>query len=102
MNTPGECHRQLRISNKIFLDLRTILVERYGLQSSMHMSIYEMLAIFLYTCAGNKSNRKTQNRFKHSGDTISRKFDEVLNALMAMVRDFIRKKILTSSQSIKE
>jgi hypothetical protein len=92
MNTPGECHRQLRMSNEIFLDLHTMLVERYGLQSSMHMSTYEMLAIFLYTCAGNESNRKTQNRFKHSGETISRKFDEVLNALMAMARDFIRPK----------
>jgi hypothetical protein len=102
MNTPGECHRQLRMSNEIFLDLHTMLVERYGLQSSMHMSTYEMLAIFLYTCAGNESNRKTQNRFKHSGETISRKFDEVLNALMAMARDFIRQKILTSPQSIKE
>jgi hypothetical protein len=92
MNTPGEYHRQLRMSNEIFLDLHTMLVERYGLQSSMHMSTYEMLAIFLYTCVGNESNRKTQNRFKHSGETISRKFDEVLNALMAMARDFIRPK----------
>jgi hypothetical protein len=58
----------------------------------MHMSTYEMLAIFLYTCAGNESNRKTQKRFKHTGETISRKFDEVLNALMAMARDFIRPK----------
>jgi hypothetical protein len=90
MNTRGECYRQLRMSNEIFLDLHTVLVERYGMQFSMHMSTYEMLTIFLYTCAGNKSNRKTQNRFKHSGETISRKFDEVLNALMAMARNFIR------------
>jgi hypothetical protein len=48
--------------------------------------------LFSYTCAGNESNRKIQNRFKHSGETISRKFDEVLNALMAMARDFIKPK----------
>ena len=35
---------------------------------------------------------KGQNRFKHSGETISRKFDEVLNSLMAMAKDFIRPK----------
>jgi hypothetical protein len=61
----------------------------------MHMSTYEMLAIFLYTCAGNESSRKTENRFKHSGETIGRKFDEVLNAfnaLMAVAKDFIRSK----------
>ena len=39
---------------------------------------------------------KGQNRFKHSGETISRKFDEVLNSLMAMAKDFIRRKDATS------
>ncbi|WVZ53184.1 hypothetical protein U9M48_004161 [Paspalum notatum var. saurae] len=38
---------------------------------------------------GNESNRRSQNRFKHSGETISRKFDEVLDAVMAMGKDFI-------------
>lgn len=92
IRTRGECQRQLHMSNEIFLDLHAVLVERYGLQSSMHMSTYEMLAMFFYTCAGNDSNRKTQNRFKHLEETISRKFDEVLNALMAIAKDFIRTK----------
>jgi hypothetical protein len=56
------------------------------------MSTYEMLAIFLFICGGNESNRRTQNRFKHSGETISRKFNEVLDSLMAMAHDFIRPK----------
>lgn len=92
MNTPGECHTQLRMCTEIFLDLHALLVKRYGLESSTHMNTLEMLAMFLYTCAGNQSNRGIQNRFKHSGETISRKFDEVLNALMAMSKDFIRPK----------
>jgi hypothetical protein len=92
LRTPGECHLQLRMSNEMFLDLHDLLVERYGLESSMHMSTHEALAIFLFICGGNESNRRTQNRFKHSGETISRKFDEVLNALMKMARDFIRPK----------
>ncbi len=58
----------------------------------MHMNTYEMLAMLLFTCGGNESNRRTQNRFKHSGETISRKFDEVLNSLMAMAKDFITPK----------
>jgi hypothetical protein len=91
-NTPGECHRQLRMSTKIFFDLHDLLVERYGLKPSLHMSTHEMLGIFLFVCAGNESNRKAQKRFKHSGETIHRKFDEVLNSLMQMSKDFIRPK----------
>jgi len=92
LRTPGECHSQLRMSTEIFMDLHDLLVQRYGLESSMHMDTKEMLAIFLYTVSGNESNRRGQNIFKHSGETISRKIDEVLNALMAMVCDFIRPK----------
>jgi len=92
LNTLGECHTQLRMSNEIFEDIHGLLVERYGLKPSYHMSTYEMLAMFLFTCAGNESSRKVQNRFKHSGETWSRKFDEVLNSLMAMAKDFIRPK----------
>ena len=92
LQTLGECHRQLRMSTEIFLDLHDLLVRRYELESSMHMGTKEMLAIFLYTVSGNESNRRGQNRFKHSGETISRKIDEVLNALMAMACDFIRPK----------
>ncbi|XP_040382133.1 uncharacterized protein LOC102705645 isoform X1 [Oryza brachyantha] len=92
LNTPGECHSQLRMSTEIFYDLHDVLVARYGLKPSLHMNTHEMLAIFLFVCAGNESNRKTQNRFKHSGETIHRKFCEVLIALMEMSKDFIRPK----------
>jgi hypothetical protein len=96
MTTPGECHRQLRMSNEVFLDLHDVLVQRYGLQPSIHMDTYEMLAMFMYTCGGKESNRRAQNRFKHSGEIVSRKFDDVLFALMDMAKDFTRPKIPTS------
>lgn len=92
LQTPGECHSQLRMNTDLFLDLNDLLVQRYGLEPSLHMSTHEMLAMFLFTCGGNESNRRAQNRFKHSGETISRKFDEVLNSLMAMAKDYIRPK----------
>jgi hypothetical protein len=92
LNTPGECHLQLRMCTQMFYDLHDLLVARYGLKPSLHMSTLEMLAIFLFVLSGNESNRKTQNRFKHSGETIHRKFDEVLNAFMEMSKDFIRPK----------
>lgn len=92
LRTPGECLSQLRMSTEVFMDLHDLLVRRYGLESSMHVSTYESLAMFLFICGGNESNRRVQNRFKHSGETISRKFDEVLNCLMKMAKDFIRPK----------
>jgi hypothetical protein len=56
------------------------------------MSTGESVGILLFTCAGNESNSKVQNRFKHSSETISRKFKEVLFCLMGMAKDFIRPK----------
>jgi hypothetical protein len=89
LKTPGECHTQLRMNTKIFMDLHDLLVSRYGLQSSMHINTYEAPAIFLFVCDGNESNSRTQNCFNHSGETISRKFSEVLEYMMAMAKDFI-------------
>jgi len=91
LRTPGEFHTQLRMNTEIFLDLLDLLVARYGLKPSMHISTHETLAIFLFVCGGNEPNRRTQNRFKHPGETINRKFNEVLNSLMAMAHDFIPK-----------
>jgi hypothetical protein len=78
------------MNNEIFLDLHDVLVERYGLQPSKHMNTYEMLGIFLFICTGCESNSKAQNRFKHSGETISRKFHEVLNCVIAMAEHYLR------------
>jgi hypothetical protein len=38
----------------------------------------------------NQNNRMGQNRFKHSSETISRKFHEVLECVIAMARDYLR------------
>jgi hypothetical protein len=53
LKTLDECHTQLCMNIEIFMDLNDLLVSRYGLQSSMHMNIYEALAIFLFVCSGN-------------------------------------------------
>lgn len=56
------------------------------------MSTFEALALFLYICGGCHSNQGAQNRFKHSGDTINRKFDLVLRSLVKMSKDFVQPK----------
>lgn len=50
LRTPGECLSQLRMNTEVFMDLHDLLVRRYGLEPSMHVSTYESLAIFLIMC----------------------------------------------------
>lgn len=72
--------------NEIFFDLYDLLVDKYILQPSLHT--YESIGMFLFICASNESSHKVQNHFKHLGETITRKFDETLNSLMAIANDF--------------
>jgi hypothetical protein len=90
LNTLGECHTMLWMNKDIFLDLHDVLVDRYGLKTSKHVNTYEMLAIFLFICGGCESNKRGQNRFKHSGEPISRKFHEVLDCVVAMALDYLQ------------
>jgi hypothetical protein len=41
-------------------------------------------------CGGCESNRKGQNRFKHSGVTISKKFHKVIDSVVGMAIDYLR------------
>ena len=59
---------------------------------TVHMHTMEALAIFLYILGDGSSNQRAQNRFKHSGETISRKFEEVLFAVVELGRDIVRPK----------
>lgn len=48
------------------------------------------LAMFLWTCVHGHSNSNVQSRFQHSGETVSRKFAEVLKSLIAFSKDTIQ------------
>jgi hypothetical protein len=90
LNTPGESHRMFMMNELLFIQLHGLLITDYGLKSSIHMSSLEFLAIFLCICGQNRSDTSFQNTFKHSGETISRKFDDVLWCLIKMAKDYIR------------
>ncbi|QHN94287.1 PIF-like transposase [Arachis hypogaea] len=51
-----------------------------------------MLAMFLFVLGGGNSNKSTKERFQHSGETISQKFEEVLQAVCKMAIDIIQPK----------
>jgi hypothetical protein len=54
------------------------------------MSVIEKVGMFLYTLALGASNREVQERFQHSGETVSRNFKEVLRSVCLLAADFIR------------
>jgi hypothetical protein len=90
LNTPGESHKQFRMNAQLFYMLHDVLVDKYGLQSTIHMSSLESLAIFLLVCGQAMSNSGIDGIFKHSSETISRKFEEVLICMVSMSADYIR------------
>lgn len=92
IDTPGETYTMLRMSARVFFDLHDLLVDRYGLSHSPFVSSFESLAMFLWTLGGCESNRRTQNRFKHSADTVHRKFHEVLNCVVRMSSHYLKPK----------
>ncbi|KAK1395266.1 hypothetical protein POM88_014322 [Heracleum sosnowskyi] len=59
-------------------------VERYGLVPTRGMSKYEEVGMFLMTVAHGTGNRLMQEMFNHSGETISRHFHSVLEAICSM------------------
>jgi hypothetical protein len=74
----------------IFHNLVECLRERCLLRDTDFVSIEEQVAIFLYAVSKNASNRTLQGQFQHSGETISRYFHIVLNALMILSTSIIQ------------
>jgi len=61
--------------------LCTELETHHGLKPSRRMSVIEKVAMFLFIIAVGALNRQVQERFQHSGETISKCFKEVLKSL---------------------
>jgi hypothetical protein len=89
LNTPGESHKMFRMNASLFEMLHNLLL-RHGLEPTLHMNSLEALAMFLLICGHGMSMNVVHGIFRHSTETISRKFDEVLNCLVSMAKDYIR------------
>ena len=74
----------------IFLALRDRYVDHDCLQPTRYMSVEEPLAIFLKIIGENASNRMAQERFRQSGDTISRVFNKVLDAMVELYTAIVK------------
>lgn len=76
--------RELRMEKEFFCKLVDVLCESNLLTNNRNVSIEEQLAIFLFCLATSASNRSMQERFQHSGETISRYFNIVLQAVVSL------------------
>ncbi|XP_050877618.1 uncharacterized protein LOC127081403 [Lathyrus oleraceus] len=83
------CYEMFRMEKHIFNLICTKLVE-HGLKSSKRMGVEEMVAMFLVVVGHGVGNRMIQERFQHSGETVSRHFHRVLRACLKLSMKYIK------------
>ncbi|KAF7151326.1 hypothetical protein RHSIM_Rhsim02G0051100 [Rhododendron simsii] len=82
------CLENFRMDKHVFYKLCDILQARGLLRHTNRIKIEEQLAIFMFIIGHNLRTRAVQELFRYSGETISRHFNNVLNAIMAISLDF--------------
>jgi hypothetical protein len=85
-----DCYKMFRMYPPVFDKLHNLLVESYGLKSTKKMTSVESLALFLYIVGAPQCVRHADNRFVRSLETVSRKFDEVLECMFKLYIDIIK------------
>jgi hypothetical protein len=70
-----------RMGRLVFYSLHDELVNNYGLTSSDEMCSIEALGMFLWMCGAPQSVRQAKHIFSHSLETVSRRFNDVLEAV---------------------
>ncbi|XVE83458.1 hypothetical protein DITRI_Ditri16bG0089600 [Diplodiscus trichospermus] len=84
------CREMFRMEKHVFHNLCYTLRHRGMLRDTAGVMIEEQLAIFLNIVGHNERNRVIQERFQHSGETISRHFNNVLKAIKSLSREFLQ------------
>ncbi|XBI05833.1 hypothetical protein VPH35_133935 [Triticum aestivum] len=78
---PVRFYELIRLEKHTFFLLRDALCERKLLKDTNRMTVGEQLLMFLHTIGHNVRNRVMQDRYQHSGEPISRHFNNVLDAI---------------------
>jgi hypothetical protein len=87
--TEANCISELRMSKTVFHQLCCLLRSRGLLEDSINVSIEEQVAMFLKFVGHRWTNRSVAFEFLRSGETVSRYFNAVLEALCVLSRDII-------------
>ncbi|KAL3720048.1 hypothetical protein ACJRO7_004959 [Eucalyptus globulus] len=85
-----EFYQMFRMDRIVFKNLMNDLVTRYGLKGTINIDVAEMLGLFLYILGHNIGNRLAQERFQHSGETISELFSLVLDKVCEIGANLIQ------------
>ncbi|KAJ6296535.1 hypothetical protein OIU78_022285 [Salix suchowensis] len=88
------CQEMFRMDKHVFHNLCGILRQRGMLRDTAGVMIEEQLAIFLNIIGHNERNRVIQERFQHSGETISRHFNNVLKAIKSLSHSRVLRAVL--------
>jgi len=89
-DNPERIQQVLRMKLDVFQFLCSELKSKGGLVDSKFVSVEEQVAMFLFTIARASSNRDVQERFQHSGETVSRHFHAVLEAIDRLIPYYIK------------
>ncbi|KAL2892396.1 putative nuclease HARBI1 [Bienertia sinuspersici] len=84
------CFNMFRMTQTTFRKLVIDLESKHGLHPSERTSTLEKVGIFMFILCSGASNGEAQERFQHSGETISRIFKEVLDAMDGLLKDLLR------------
>lgn len=84
------CLEKFRMDKHVFYKLCDILQAKGLLRHTNRVKIEEQLAIFMFIIGHNLRTRAVQELFHLSGETISRHFNNVLNAIMSISLDFFQ------------
>jgi DDE superfamily endonuclease len=87
---PDRIQDVLRMQLKPFQKLCDIMREIELLQDTRHIAVEEQLAMFLHVVGKGSGFRDCEERFQHSGETVYRHFHSVLDALTALVPQYIQ------------
>ena len=88
--TNEACMENFRMDKHVFYKLCDIFQTRGLLKHTSRIKIEEQLAIFMYIIGHNLRTRAVQELFKYSGETISRHFNNVLNAIITISLEFFK------------
>ena len=78
------CFENLRMDRYTFNKLCIMLRTTGKLRDTKNMTVHEMTAMFIHILGHHEKNRIIKFRFVRSGETISRCFNKVLNAVLRL------------------
>ncbi|XP_020079660.1 uncharacterized protein LOC109713860 isoform X2 [Ananas comosus] len=87
---PDRGYQHFRMTTTMFIRLRDELVARGFIQSTRHLTANEQLGIFLFGIGHGVANRVLAETFQHSGETISRHFNNVLRGVVELRHEYIQ------------